>query len=310
MKFAAALAALQVVQANMTASIDDLKLLAMQQHAEEQESNTVESNQAFSPVTLNINGQNYSYFVAAPFSSYGDARYYAPYNGRGYITSQNYLNQSNPAYLKLNLLGGSIEWDVDLSNHGCSCVAAFYLVRMPGHYQNGTNWMNTDGWGYCDANKVNGNFCPEFDLMEANKFSWATTPHKCDSPTNYGFYNNCDAGGQCASNIVDKLAWNGYGPGGQYTIDTTRPFHAKVSFAKTNGQFSSYTTTLTQNGKTQSMTGNCSYLNALGWDMSGYMVPVVSNWSGGVDWLQKGRCQGGCNGPNLVISNIRIVTGR
>jgi len=35
-----------------------------------------------------------------------------------------------------NLVGGSIEFDVDLSQAGCSCNAALYLVSMPGYDAN------------------------------------------------------------------------------------------------------------------------------------------------------------------------------
>lgn len=34
----------------------------------------------------------------------------------------------NPHYFLPNLLGGSVEYDVDLSQHECGCIAAFYLV--------------------------------------------------------------------------------------------------------------------------------------------------------------------------------------
>ena len=70
-------------------------------------------------------------------------------------------------YFKPNLLGGSVEYDVDLSRRNCGCVAAFYLIKMPGVNENGDYW-ETDGYYYCDANKVFGNYCPEFDIMEAN----------------------------------------------------------------------------------------------------------------------------------------------
>ena len=32
-------------------------------------------------------------------------------------------------------------------------------------------------------------------MMEANTYAWHSTPHKCDSPTDKGHYNNCDRGG-------------------------------------------------------------------------------------------------------------------
>jgi len=263
----------------------------------------------FSPIQMEVDGQKKTYYVAAHFSSPGGSTYHVPPNGRGYIHETPDLDQSNPRYFKPNLIGGSVEYDVDLSHHECGCVAAFYLVKMPGKHQDGTYWMNTDGWGYCDANQVDGNYCPEFDIMEANKWAWATTPHKCDSPSNKGFYSNCDHDGQCQQNTTRNLAWAGFGPGGNYTIDTTKPFHAKISFENNNNQFSKFTTLLSQEGRTQSMSTDCSYLNYMSWDMSDGMGFVVSNWGGNATWLWNDRCSGTCNGPNLSISNIKVRTG-
>jgi hypothetical protein len=93
-------------------------------------------------------------------------------------------------YFKPNMLGGIMEYDIDLSLAGCGCISAIYGVVMPGI-------DNTkDKFQYCDANRVGGHWCPEFDIMEANKYAFHVTGHKCDEPTN-GVYNNCDRAGQC-----------------------------------------------------------------------------------------------------------------
>ena len=57
------------------------------------------------------------------------------------------------------------------------------------------------------------------DIMEANQYAFAITPHKCDKPSNK-HYQNCDKGG-CGYHIwsVDS---NAYGPGKK--IDTNKPF--------------------------------------------------------------------------------------
>jgi hypothetical protein len=70
-------------------------------------------------------------------------------------------------FFKPNLLGGAVEYDVDLSQRQCGCISAFYLVRSPAKDWNG-NYANAEGGYYCDANKVGGYYCPEFDIMEAN----------------------------------------------------------------------------------------------------------------------------------------------
>ena len=50
-------------------------------------------------------------------------------NQRMYLTTVDKLDTS--AYFKPNLLGGSMEFEVDMSQVGCNCVAALYGVRMP-----------------------------------------------------------------------------------------------------------------------------------------------------------------------------------
>ena len=61
-----------------------------------------------------------------------------------------------------NMLGGYMEYDVDLSKVGCGCSTGVYGVLMPGLDN------TSDPMQYCDANKVGGHWCPEFDIQEAN----------------------------------------------------------------------------------------------------------------------------------------------
>ncbi len=72
-----------------------------------------------------------------------------PYHKRGVLLTSQELLPSN--FYKPNLLGGFVEFDVDLSQANCGCIAAIYLAAMPGKDQNGDYW-NTDGFYYCDAN--------------------------------------------------------------------------------------------------------------------------------------------------------------
>ena len=270
-----------------------------------------EANSDFDQIEIEVDGKKQTFYIAAPFSQGGGstADLAVPANGRGYITKSPTLSQTTPEYWMPNLLGGSVEWDIDLSNHECGCIAAWYTVRMPGKDESGNLWMDTDGYGYCDANQVDGNWCPEMDIMEANKYSWATTPHKCDNPSAQGHYYYCDQGGTGQQNIYDKLPWNAYGPGQDYTINTDLPFHAKVEFFEDGGQFSAFTTTFTQNGKSTSMTDSDGYLSAMTEDMKSNMVFVISNWGGDASWLWHDRCSGTCNWPSLTISNIKVKTG-
>jgi hypothetical protein len=179
---------------------------------------------------------------------------------------------------------------------------------MPAKDVNG-NPVATDGKDfYCDANKVGGNWCPEFDIMEANTYAWHSTAHKCDAPNDKGHYENCDRGGSCF-----QIAWDqdssAYGPGKR--IDTSKPFHAKIEFDSVDH----FTTTFTQNGETFTMNSECGdYYPSIRDDLKAGMTIAISNWGESYDtmsWLDKDTgCSGECtNSPNLTISNIEVKTG-
>lgn len=212
-----------------------------------------------------------------------------PHDARGYLRTS-----EGGAYYSPNWLGGYISYDVDMSAAGCSCNVALYLVQMPG--SNG---------GYCDANKVGGFWCPEFDIMEANKYAWHSTPHTCDSTSPP--YNNCDRGGSCFQ-VAHQKGANDFGPG--KTIDTNQKFNAKMEWA-TSGDFK---LTLTQNGKTWSMgsDGQCGgYMSKMSTALGAGMGIAISSWGSDwntMKWLDSDTgCSGDCNNnPTLHISNIDL----
>ena len=78
----------------------------------------------------------------------------APPNGK-YDTS---------TFYNLYLMNKTISYTLDIANTGCNCVAAVYLISAPGYNQNNQFYPGNDGTFYCDANFVNGNWCPEMDL--------------------------------------------------------------------------------------------------------------------------------------------------
>jgi len=71
------------------------------------------------------------------------------------------------------------------------------------------------------------------DMMEANKYAFRMTPHKCDAHTD-GSYFSCDRGG-CGKSIysIDPQA---YGPGSKFRIDTNKKFHVSISFNKQSSE--------------------------------------------------------------------------
>lgn len=76
-----------------------------------------------------------------------------PHSGRTYLGTKNGNGGfSSDMFYSPNLLGGSIEWDMDLSQAGCGCNAAFYMVSMPGYGSNQQPDPSQGGDYYCDAN--------------------------------------------------------------------------------------------------------------------------------------------------------------
>ena len=66
------------------------------------------------------------------------------------------------------------------------------------------------------------------DIWEANSISEAYTPHPCNQPLLYpcnsdDCNNHCDKIG-CDFNTYRMNVHDFYGPGGQFKIDTTKPF--------------------------------------------------------------------------------------
>lgn len=194
---------------------------------------------------------------------------------------------SKDMFLTMNLLGKTLEYDLDMSKVGCGCNAAFYFVSMPA----GVRTKCHDY--YCDANAVCGSNCAELDIQEGNTHAWATTPHHAYSA------KGCE-----------KRA-NNYGPG--KTIDPTRgKFHVKTAFHSDRME-----TRLTQNGRgihihhDQSCGDN---LHNIWHDMAKTgMVPTFSNWGSdhkSMDWLDGDVCgKEHCNQGAFTVSGIKISGG-
>lgn len=172
------------------------------------------------------------------------------FNARVYFTESQTWDPN--AYFKPNLLGGSMEYDVDLSQVTCGCNAAMYMISMPGIGSDGKPFPSKDGMHYCDANKIDGNFCPEFDIMEANVHAYRAVEHACATPDINGHFSSCDRHGQCAIDVITDYDSTDevYGPGSNYQINTEKEFHIKVDFEQDSaGKFAQYIISLTQDGR-------------------------------------------------------------
>ena len=227
--------------------------------------------------------------------------------GRVYLGNEGSGELSPNAFYQASLLGKRLKFDVDLSQVGCSCNGALYAVSMPAYNSGQRPSPGSTGEYYCDANNVGGSYCPEMDIMEANKYAMASTAHTCQySPPHY--YSYCDHGG-CGKNVLDAC-YGQFGPG--KTIDTNKPFTLSVAFITAGGNLNTINNYFWQEGRSVQF-DSCysSYLQWMGKSLPGITL-TMSLWgtgAGGMSWLDgKSGCYGGCNlgGSKVTFSNILI----
>jgi len=209
---------------------------------------------------------------------------------------------SPTVFQKINPLGSTIKFTVDLATMGCSCDAAFYLVGMPASVAGG------NGDYYCDANCVGGSCCTEMDLMEANVGAIQITAHRCTSPT-----SGCDGGG-CVQN-TNSIA-NGYGYGSQFTINSENAFTIAITFSGSSTTLTTITSVISQGSKSITLTHNTAvcgsgYLQGLVSAFQTGVVPVWSVWSGSMSWLDGSSTCGSVpcssSGSSLVLSSLSVA---
>jgi len=236
------------------------------------------------------------------------------HNRRVYLAST-CANDFGPNIFKnFMLLDKTLSFNADLSQVGCGCNAALYLVSMPAYNRNNQPDPTKCDDYYCDANNVCGEWCPEMDIFEANNRALAVTPHRCDAPQGK-FYPRCDGGG-CGLNTY-RLNQNAYGPGGNFIINTQSTFRVSMSFSTSGGVLNNITTVLSQNGKTYTFThddARCGggYLEALTDAFKQGMVVVISYWGelgSSMSWLDVPPCNvnQNCNTATTVtFSDITV----
>jgi len=219
---------------------------------------------------------------------------------------------------EFKLLGKTLSFTVDLSQVGCACNLALYLISMPAMDVNGKPSAGTNRGGqpafYCDANQVGGQWCPEIDIMEANNHAFQSTLHRCDAPR-HRHYDFCDRGG-CAQNTRERSG--AYGPGSQHSIDTMRPFDVETEFLTKGGALSGMRTTLKQRDQRVVLDhSDCNegYLAKLTDAMKYGMSLRVTYWGDQAQtmaWMDIPPCDwNGCSGENAghaVISDIRVTS--
>lgn len=259
---------------------------------------------------VKINGEEHTLYAVQPkwsgayITEEGEAIEF-PQRSRSYFSWSETLDTDR--YFKPNLLGGSMSYTADLSGVGCSCIAGMVMKLLPVMNEDADEFKHCGGM-YERA------YCPEFDIMEANKYGFHTTAHGCRAPDDDGIYHECDHKGQCTTDILENDTVGDYGPGdlGAAGINTEEPFHVKIEFGTDRDNFfNSYTTTLTQGDKQVVMTsGECNYLNEMAYDMTEMVIITSSYTFRNVSWLQHDACEGACDrdATHVAIRDIEFVT--
>jgi len=187
-----------------------------------------------------------------------ELKYVAP---GGNVGSRLYVTDGGESYKMFMLLNREFTLDVDVSSLECGLNGAVYFVEMDALGGKGKDAGNGAGakygTGYCDAqcphekferNETLGICCVEMDIWEANKRSAAYTSHPCSTvgPTrcsgiDCGYGDNgerwkglCDKDG-CDMNAHRMGSPNYYGPGSNFTVDTTKPLTVVTQFLTSDG---------------------------------------------------------------------------
>ena len=263
-------------------------------------------------LNVNVNGQEKQMYMVGSGSTDGQTAYTLHHNSGVKLMTTSGMDPNG--FYRPGLVGGSIEYDIGLSQVDCRCNSAFYMVSAPAKNEDGSFNPSSGGDYYCDANNVGGAWCPEMDIQEANKYAFRMTPHRCDAPNSKGHYYNCDRGG-CGKSIYEAAGRNAYGPGGQYRINTNNWFHVKIDFVKGGDRLTAIVLTLMQGSNSVSMTvadSDCAwgYLDAMKGPLESGMALVSSNWGGpniDMSWLDgETGCGGNCGGqPSFTVSHIK-----
>ena len=204
-------------------------------------------------------------------------------NNRAFVLDEDKIDSTYWAYYN-QYIGGSVQFDVDISGVYCDSVTGVYLTALDDEK---CSW---------DIKKsgVTPDNCPSLDLMEANRDAFVTA-----------------VDGQCRNKIAGVM--NGemiYGAteDPNMLISTLEPYNVKIQFMtdKYQGDLKQIKTTLTQDTQQYSFILDCQdKLDAFTDVLSGQMALAISSYHAGNTNDVSGTCPAVNNpAPKSVISNI------
>jgi hypothetical protein len=87
--------------------------------------------------------------------------------------------------------GGAIEYNVDLSSHGCGCVAGVYAVAMNSQ----CNGESEQDMSSAEMESGMMPSCASIDVMQANPYGFNVSAHPCSN-------GNCEPQSQCQYDML------------------------------------------------------------------------------------------------------------
>jgi hypothetical protein len=136
------------------------------------------------------------------------------HNNRAFVVDEMWEDNTEWAFLHDTYLGGTLSFDVDLSDVPCQCAAGVFLAHVNDEE---CSWHAhpADAPPQCDT----------IAIMEANTFGFLTNHRECSSGT-------CNEAYVCQSGVSAFDESGTYGPGsyGDYDIDTEMPFNVETQF--------------------------------------------------------------------------------
>jgi len=246
---------------------------------------------------IQITGEEPTYIMAGSSAgiSVQGSQLQLKHNHGATYTAKCQANFDPNVFRRFYVLDKTMSFTTDVSTVSCGCNAALYFVLMPAYNHSQQPDPTQCGNYYCDANNVCGLWCPEVDLMEANRAGFAVTPHSCDAPTGK-WYPKCDGAG-CS--LRTKTMGNNYGFGSNFVIDTHFQFSVSFNFQTSGGVLSRIVTTFSQDNRHFTIIHNESacgsgYLASLTDSFRQGMVLTGSHWSGTsgstMSWLDVPPC--------------------
>ena len=194
-------------------------------------------------------GTHYSRTQACDWTPGGGKRLFVKSGQETYLTFNDQYTDARRArsFFKPNLLGGKVTFTIDTHQMGCDCIGQVSLVAMPGMTEFGEFDQIANSHFACDARGQTGNnVCPEFTILEANKYGFKATPRACPGYSVLGHWDKCDGEGDAPYDVYGSKDFT-YGPGGD--IDTNSPIDVQVEFHADGDTLTGYSVTLSQGDK-------------------------------------------------------------